>query len=1156
MKIVSLMLALVCLLVLSGCSASSPKMSVTLTPNAAQSIDLGQQLVFSAAVAHDSTNAGATWSCAGAACTTLANVSTGSATFNATGATGTATITATSVKTPAVSSSIAVTVNALPVVTTTQAQVTAATAGTAYNLAFAATGGSGTLTWTASGLPSDGLSLSSSTGAISGTPTSKASITFTVTVTDSSTASPKSASSASLVLTVNNPAAPAITTTQAQLTATPGTAGSAYSFVFRATGSGSLTWSATGLPSDALSLGSSSGAVSGTPTSKLTISFSLTVSDTFGQSSPATAFVLTVNNPAAPVITTTQAQVTAVPGTVGSAYTFAFHATGSGTLTWSGTVIPPDGLSLNTSNGVVSGTPSTKESVAITLTVSDTFGQSSSPATFTLTVNNPAAPVISTTPAQVPGGTVNVAYNFTFHGSGYAPLSWSTTPVLSDSLAMNAATGQVTGTPPTATTLSFSVSLTDGVGQVTTVNGFSIVVSTESIAFTPAAPSSVTAGGTLSVNATVSNDPGAGGVNWTVSCASSPCGSFTVSHTASGTATTFDAPPQPPTGGTVTITATAADAPSPQVSAVVTVSAAPLVFTTSSLPTGTVNSSYNATITASGGVPPYTFTMDAASSALPANLVFNPGTPSATITGTPTATGTTNNIVIDVKDSEATPMTAQMTFSITVNAVSAACGTGSESFLNGQYAMLLQGFDSSGPVGIGATFNADGAGHVATLVGIEDINSTDASGLQMDLSIISASSSYSVGSDHRGCLTLATSSGTQTFRFALSGISGGIASTGNLIEFDATGSNAAGMMGLQDPTAFSIAQITGAYAFGASGPEVGGSKFAIVGMLSLSGGAVSNTSVVDLSDHGNIDGSGTTNYPATPVSLTGGSYSVASNGRGTLALDTANGTTGSIIYVLSPTEFLMLTTDSQITDSLYLGSATQQSGGPFSVSSFSGSSVVYTTGLGNDGGTETSLGSVILFTVTSSGTASVTGWQSSGGTVSAQSASGVTFSVASSGRVTFVAQAGDHQTPIMYLVKPNKAYVLFTDGTNPNPKVESGDLRSQSPGPFSTSSLDATLGFGTLQPDVIGIGQEVGIATFDGAGNATATSDKNSSGTLKPNQTSSDTYSIASNGIGVIPANCTVGTNCNNVFFLLSPTNLVMLDTSSDTNPDVDIAQQ
>src|SRR3984957_18595558 len=659
MKNLSLLLALATIFVLSSCGSSSAPISVKLLPSAAQAIDQGQQVSFTASVSNDSTNAGVTWACAGAACTALTGVSTTAATFSATGTAGTATITATSIKLATASSSVTVTVSALPAITTTQANVTAApaTAGVAYNLALAATGGAGTLTWSATGL-SDGLSINSSTGAISGTPTAKGTVTFTVTVTDSSAAGPKTAS-APFTITVSNPAPPAITTTQAQVTAAPATAGSVYGFTFHASGTGALTWSATGLPADGLSLAAGTGIVSGTPTSKATVSFTLTVSDAFGQSSAVTAFVLTVNNPAAPVITSTQAQVTAAPGTVGSVYSFAFHATGTGTLTWSAVGLPADGLSLAASTGIVSGTPTTKQSVAFTMTVSDTFGQSSAATAFSITVNNPAAPVISTTPAQVPSATVNVAYSFTFHGSGLAPLTWSTTPALSDGLSINSSTGVVTGTPTTATTLSFSVSLTDGLGQVTTVNGYSIVVSTESIVFTPSAPSTVTAGGTLSVNATVSNDAGAGGVNWSVTCSSAPCGSFTASHTASGTATTYDAPAQPPTGGTVTITATAADAPSPVVSAVVTINAQPLNFTTSSLPNGTVNTAYSATITASGGVPPYTFKLDAASSALPTPLVFNPGSPSATITGTPTATSTTNNIIVDVKDSETVPMTAQ-----------------------------------------------------------------------------------------------------------------------------------------------------------------------------------------------------------------------------------------------------------------------------------------------------------------------------------------------------------------------------------------------------------------------------------------------------------------------------------------------------------------
>ena len=133
---------------------------------------------------------------------------------------------------------------------------------------------------------------------------------------------------------------------------------------------------------------------------------------------------------------------------------------------------------------------------------------------------------------------------------------------------------------------------------------------------------------------------------------------------------------------------------------------------------------------------------------------------------------------------------------------------------------------------------------------------------------------------------------------------------------------------------------------------------------------------------------------------------------------------------------------------------------------------------------------------------------------------------------------------------------MFTDGTSPNPKVESGAFQSQSAGTFSTASLNATVAFGTIQPDLGGIDQQAGIAAFDGAGNIAGTSDGNSSGTLKANQPFTGTYSIASNGLGIVPANCTIGTNCDNVFFLISTTSFVLLDTSSDTNPDLEFVAQ
>jgi len=59
-----------------------------------------------------------------------------------------------------------------------------------------------------------------------------------------------------------------------------------------------------------------------------------------------------------------------------------------------------------------------------------------------------------------------------------------------------------------------------------------------------------------SLVATVDGDTSNAGIDWAVTCASDPCGSFSPAHTDSGGTTTFTAPSTVPSGGTVTITAT------------------------------------------------------------------------------------------------------------------------------------------------------------------------------------------------------------------------------------------------------------------------------------------------------------------------------------------------------------------------------------------------------------------------------------------------------------------------------------------------------------------------------------------------------------------------------------------------------------------------
>ncbi len=156
--------------------------------------------------------------------------------------------------------------------------------------------------------------------------------------------------------------------------------------------------------------------------------------------------------------------------------------------------------------------------------------------------------------------------------------------------------------------------------------------------------------------------------------------------------------------------------------------------------------------------------------------------------------------------------------------------------LNGQYAFLLRGFDPSGQaIAIGGSFTADGAGHITG--GVKDVNIQNSS-LAADLSITAASSSYSVGADNRGILTLTTSAGTETFDFSVGSISSGVASLGHIISrrtASATnGSAISGVFKKQDPTAFTLAALNGDWAFLNEGVDGSGGRFANAGRFTLS----------------------------------------------------------------------------------------------------------------------------------------------------------------------------------------------------------------------------------------------------------------------------------------------------------------------------------
>jgi len=277
---ISLLLAgvLLALVQFTGCAdkpATFNRVTI-LQPTGAQIIGQGQTVSIQVSVLNDTAAGGVTF--APVVFGTLTQTSTTTATYSAPNPVTAETvvkIVITSVDFPNQSTTLTITVEPPPTITTTTLP-TAPLNGT-YSAPVTATGGVPPLSWsiTAGALPA-GLKLSNSTTGtvqITGKATAAGSSTFTITVTDASAGDPPASQQLTIVVS-----SLAITTTSPL---PPGTVNTAYSEQFTATGgNGTDTWtvaSGSTLPSG-LSL-SSTGLLSGTPTVGGTFTFGITATD-------------------------------------------------------------------------------------------------------------------------------------------------------------------------------------------------------------------------------------------------------------------------------------------------------------------------------------------------------------------------------------------------------------------------------------------------------------------------------------------------------------------------------------------------------------------------------------------------------------------------------------------------------------------------------------------------------------------------------------------------------------------------------------------------------------------------------------------------------------------------------------------------------------
>ena len=146
---------------------------------------------------------------------------------------------------------------------------------------------------------------------------------------------------------------------------------------------GSLSYSASGLPTG-LSISSSTGVISGTTSTAGAYNVTLTGTDSTGPSGSAT-FTWTVGSAVSNTVTLTNPG--SQSGTVGTAASLQISASDSAsgqTLAYSATGLPA-GLSISSSTGLISGTPTTAGTDDVTVSAKDATGAAGS-ASFTWTI--------------------------------------------------------------------------------------------------------------------------------------------------------------------------------------------------------------------------------------------------------------------------------------------------------------------------------------------------------------------------------------------------------------------------------------------------------------------------------------------------------------------------------------------------------------------------------------------------------------------------------------------------------------------------------------------------------------------------------------------------------------------------------------------------
>ena len=393
----------------------------------------------------------------------------------------------------------------------------------------------------------------------------------------------------------------------------------------------------------------SNGLISGSPTTAGTFQPTLTAQIPNTNFTTSQLFLITIYAGQVLIQTTSLPQVVS-----GQAYTTTLSGTPQG-ITWTFSGQLPTGITFNAQSGIISGSTTFLGTYPLTVTASLTNYLSATANLVLYVTTGPLAipqPVLSAAVQGSPYSTNVVATG------GVPPYGWRFATTITNGLSISA-NGTITGTPAASGNFLLPVVVTDSPSQSITVN-LSLFVANP-LTIVPSALPNATVG--IAYNQSILAGGGTAPFTWSLvptggllpdGLSLSPAGAISGTPTTAGTSR-FIVQVVDAGGRVATKTLSLA------------VNVAPLVITTTSLPTGQLSVPYSQAVTATGGVAPYTWSLvqvsTAAGGSLPAGLAISQ---TGIVFGTPSGALGVSTFTLQVTDSSLTPLVIQKAFSINI----------------------------------------------------------------------------------------------------------------------------------------------------------------------------------------------------------------------------------------------------------------------------------------------------------------------------------------------------------------------------------------------------------------------------------------------------------------------------------------------------------